>query len=54
MARAAASARSNVLVETPDVPQLPWRIVSGARDFTLLPNHGGRRLIPGREMQVWG
>ena len=52
--RAAGRARSNVLVETPDVPQLPWRVVDGAKEFHLVAEPVKRRLIPGREMQVWG
>jgi len=53
-ARSAASGRNNVLVETPDVPQLPWRVVDGAKEFHLVAEPVKRRLIPGREMQVWG
>ena len=43
-----------MLVETPDVPQLPWRVVDGAKEFHLVAEPVKRRLIPGREMQVWG
>ena len=44
----------NALVQTPDVPQLPWRIVDGAKEFHLVAEPVRRRLMPGREIQVWG
>lgn len=43
-----------VLVETPDVPQLPWRLDGGVKEFHLVAEPVKRRLIPGREMVVWG
>jgi manganese oxidase len=43
-----------VLVETPDVPKLPWQTVDGAKEFHLVAEPVKRRLIPGREMEVWG
>src|SRR5713226_3499742 len=43
-----------LLVETPDVPQLPWRIDGGVKEFHLVAELVKRRLIPGREMAVWG
>lgn len=43
-----------VSVETPDVPQLPWQMVDGAKEFRLVAEPVKRRLIPGRDMEVWG
>jgi len=42
------------LVVTPDVPQLPWQMVDGAKEFHLVAEPVKRRLIPGRDMEVWG
>ena len=42
------------LVETPDVPQLPFRIVNGAKEFRLVAEPVRRELMPGRAMDVWG
>jgi FtsP/CotA-like multicopper oxidase with cupredoxin domain len=44
----------DVPVETPDVPRLPWKTVDGAKEFHLVAEPVKRRLIPGREMEVWG
>jgi len=41
-------------VHTPDIPQLPWQLVDGAKEFHLIAEPVKRRLIPGREMRVWG
>jgi hypothetical protein len=43
-----------VMVETPDVPTLPWLLINGAKEFHLVAEPVKRRLIPGREMEVWG
>ena len=43
-----------VQVQTPDVTHLPWRLIDGAKEFHLIAEPVKRRLIPGREMQVWG
>jgi len=43
-----------VPVETPDVPQLPWRMVDGAKELHLVAEPVKRRLMPGRDMEVWG
>jgi hypothetical protein len=43
-----------ILVETPDVPQLPWRMAGGTKEFHLVAEPVRRRLMPGREMEVWG
>ena len=52
--RGSTAMASKIPVETPDVPQLPWRLVDGAKEFHLVAEPVKRRLIPGREMQVWG
>ena len=52
--RKATGSGGNVSVETPDVPQLPWQMVNGAKEFHLIAEPVKRRLIPGREMQAWG
>ena len=41
-------------VQTPDVPHLSWRLIDGAKEFHLIAEPVKRRVIPGREMQVWG
>lgn len=43
-----------VPIETPDIPHLPWTMVDGAKEFHLVAEPVKRRLIPGRDMQVWG
>jgi manganese oxidase len=44
----------NVPVQTPDLPQLPWRMDAGVKKFHLVAEPVKRRLIPGRDMEVWG
>ncbi len=44
----------SIPVETPDVPQLSWRMVDGTKEFHLLAEPVKRRLMPGRDMEVWG
>ncbi len=44
----------SLLVETPDVPQLPWRMEGGVKEFHLVAEPVKRRLIPARDMEVWG
>jgi FtsP/CotA-like multicopper oxidase with cupredoxin domain len=41
-------------VETPDVPPLSWHMVDGAKEFRLVAEPVKRRLIPSRDMEVWG
>jgi FtsP/CotA-like multicopper oxidase with cupredoxin domain len=38
----------------PDVPQLPWRMVGGVKEFRLVAEPVRRELMPGRVMDVWG
>ena len=47
-------AERSLPVETQDVPQLPWQMVDGAKEFHLVAEPVKRRLIPGRDMEVWG
>src|SRR5262245_46646421 len=51
--KAGADARAP-LVETPDVANLPWRMDGGVKEFHLIAEPVIRRLIPGRDMEVWG
>ncbi len=49
--------RSNsriVSVETPDVPQLPWRMAGGAKEFHLIAEPVKQELIPGKIVNLWG
>jgi manganese oxidase len=41
-------------VETPDVPQLPWHMVDGAKEFHLIAEPVTQELIPGKVVTLWG
>src|SRR5579859_7921392 len=43
-----------ISVETPDVPQLPWRMVDGAKEFRLIAEPVTQELIPGKVVNLWG
>ena len=43
-----------VSVETPDVPQLPWHMVGGAKEFHLIAEPVKQELIPGKIVNLWG
>src|SRR6201998_1392335 len=43
-----------VSVETPDVPQLAWRVVDGAKEFHLVAEPITQELIPGKIVNLWG
>lgn len=43
-----------VPVETPDVPQLPWKMVDGRKEFHIYCQHVRRGLLPGNWMDLWG
>jgi manganese oxidase len=43
-----------VLVETPDVPKLPWKWVDGAKEFQLIAEPVRREFLPGKTVDVWG
>jgi len=43
-----------VSVETPDVPQLPWRMASGTKEFHLIAEPVKQELVPGKIVNLWG
>jgi hypothetical protein len=43
-----------ISVETPDVPQLPWRMTDGAKEFHLIAEPVKRELMPGKIASLWG
>jgi hypothetical protein len=43
-----------VMVETPDVPNLPWRMVNGAKEFHLIAEPVKREIVPGKVLDLWG
>ncbi len=43
-----------VAVETPDVPQLPWRAENGAKVFHLIAEPVRREIWPGKVVDLWG
>jgi FtsP/CotA-like multicopper oxidase with cupredoxin domain len=43
-----------VLVETPDLPSLPWKMVNGVKEFHLHAQPVKRELLPGQFMNHWG
>src|SRR6266852_2461867 len=51
-----ASQRSSrvVSVETPDVPELPWRMAGGAKEFHLIAEPVKQELLPGKIVNLWG
>jgi len=52
-----ATERSNsqiVWVETPDVPQLPWRMEEGVKEFHLVAEPVKQEIVPGRVIDLWG
>ena len=51
---AVKSATTPVPVETPDVKDLPWRVVNGVKEFHLVAEPVKRELIPGKVIDVWG
>ena len=51
---ASAQSRGVVSVETPDVPQLPYRIVDGAKEFHLIAEPVKQELISGKVVNLWG
>ena len=53
-ARGLKAQRTPVLVETPDVPKLPWSMADGAKEFRLRAEPVHKELMPGRPIDVWG
>jgi len=52
-----ATERSNsqiVWVETPDVPQLPWRMEGGVKEFHLVAEPVKQEIVPERVIDLWG
>jgi manganese oxidase len=43
-----------VSVETPDVPQLPWRMDGGIKEFHLIAEPVKQEIVPGRVVDLWG
>jgi manganese oxidase len=43
-----------LLVETPDVPNLPFRIDGGVKEFHLIAEPVKRQIVPFKTMEVWG
>jgi manganese oxidase len=52
--RTTRQSRGIVGVETPDVPQLPWRWVDGAKEFHLVAEPVKQELIPSKVVNLWG
>ena len=43
-----------VLMSTPDIPDLPFKLDGGVKVFHLVAEVVERELVPGRKMKVWG
>ncbi len=43
-----------VLVTTPDLPKLPFKMKDGFKEFHLVAKHTRREFLPGEWMDVWG
>lgn len=43
-----------VPVETPDIHDLPWKIVNGVKEYHLVAQHVKREFLPGQFFDVWG
>src|SRR2546429_714649 len=43
-----------VSVETPDVPQLPWRMDGSVKEFHLIAEPVKQEIFPGRVVDLWG
>src|SRR5215510_4435342 len=41
-------------VESPDVPQLPWQMVDGVKEFHLVAEPVRRKIAPGKTLDFWG
>ncbi len=51
---AAHTAESPVLVITPDIPKLSYRLDGEVKEFHLIAEPAKRELMPGRVIDVWG
>src|SRR5882724_5732238 len=54
MGHARQSSGRIVSVETPDAPQLPWRMAGGAKEFHLIAEPVKQEFIPGKIANLWG
>src|SRR5260370_8487064 len=45
---------SPVLVETPDVPDLPYRMDGNVKEFHLIAEPVKQEIVPGRVVDLWG
>jgi hypothetical protein len=45
---------SPVLAETPDVPNLPWRMDGNVKEFHLIAEPVKLEIVPGRVVDLWG
>jgi len=43
-----------VLVESPDLPQLPWRMDGDVKEFHLIAEPVQQQLVPGKMANLWG
>ncbi len=43
-----------VMVETPDLEKVPWKMVNGVKEFELRCTPVKREFLPGQWMDVWG
>ena len=43
-----------VTVVTPDVPDLAWRMVDGAKEFHLIAEPVKQEIVPGKVLDLWG
>jgi FtsP/CotA-like multicopper oxidase with cupredoxin domain len=43
-----------LLIEAPDLPKLPWKMVDGAKEFHLIAEPVRVEFVPGRAIDVWG
>src|ERR1700745_339265 len=55
-ARPASKARTSasIPVQTPDIPQLPFRMDGGVKEFHLVAEPVKQELIPGKVVDLWG
>jgi manganese oxidase len=49
-----SSAPSAVLVQTPDIPDLPWEMDNSVKVFHLVAEPVKQQIIPGKTLDVWG
>ena len=55
MSRATERGNSLIVpVETPDVPQLSWRMEGGVKEFHLIAEPVKQEIVPGRVIDLWG